>query len=64
MVSKNSRNQAIMRYREKTYERIVIDVKKGKRDFYKQEAAKRGLSLAMLIQNAVEDYLKNNPPKD
>ena len=64
MLNKTARNQAIMRYRDKTYERIVLDVKKGKRDFYKQEAAKRGLSLAMLVQNAVEDYLKNYPPKD
>ena len=60
MPNKTARNQAIMRYRDKTYERIVLDVKKGTKDFYKSEAAKRGLSLAMLIKNAVEEYLHNH----
>lgn len=53
---------AKMRYYEKNYERVAFDVKKGKRDFYKEEAAKRGLSLAMLIQNSISEYLKNHPP--
>lgn len=60
MPNKTSRNQAIMRYRDKTYERIVLDVKKGKKDFYKEEAEKRNLSLAMLIQKGVEEYIKNH----
>lgn len=60
MPNKTARNQAIMRYRDKTYERIVLDVKKGTKDFYKSEAAKRNLSLAMLIQKGVEEYIKNH----
>ena len=60
MLNKTARNQAIMRYRDKTYERIVLDVRKGTKDFYKSEAAKRGLSLAMLIQNSINEYLKNH----
>ena len=53
---------AKMRYYEKNYERVGFDVKKGKRDYYKEEAAKRGLSLAMLFQKAVEEYLQNHQP--
>lgn len=63
MAATRAKILANMRYREKTYDRIAVDLKKGTKDFYRSEAAKRGLSLAMLVQNAVEDYLKNNPPK-
>lgn len=61
---KTSKSQrlATARYREKTYERIVIDVRKGKKDRYKEEAAKRGLSLAMLIQKGVEEFIENHQP--
>lgn len=54
---------AVMKYRDKTYERIVLDVRKGTKDFYKKEAAKRGLSLAMLIKNSVEEYIRNHQPE-
>ena len=54
---------ATMRYAEKNYDKIDIRVKKGKREYYKQEAAKRGLSLAMLFQKGVEEYLENHQPE-
>ena len=57
-----SQKLAVMKYREKTYERLVVDLKKGKRDYYKQEAARRGLSLSMLVQKSIEEYLQNHAP--
>lgn len=53
---------ANLKYRAKTYDRISIDVKKGKREEYKQAAKERGISLALIIQKGVEEYIRNHPP--
>lgn len=63
MAISKSQLLATARYHDKNYDRISIDLKKGKRDFYKREAEKRGLSLAMLIQTGVEEYIKNHQPE-
>lgn len=63
MPVKKCQIQAVARYRAKNYETIAIDVKKGKREYYKAEAAKRGLSLASLIQTAVEKYIDDTASK-
>ena len=55
-----SQLRATAKYRAKTYEKIAIDVKKGKRDYYKSEAAKRNMSLAAFVQTAVEKYIAEN----
>ena len=57
-MAKESQAGAVAKYRAKNYEQIAIDVKKGKREYYKTEAAKRGLSLATFIQTAVEKYIE------
>lgn len=62
MATPKSRLLANARYHEKAYDRICVDLKKGKREYYKEEAEKRGLSLAMLIQKGVEEYLHNHQP--
>lgn len=62
MSTPKSRLLANARYIEKAYDSLAVRVKKGKRDYYKQEAAKRGLSLASLIQKSVEEYLHNHQP--
>ena len=62
MTTSKSRLLANARYREKAYDSVTIQLKKGKKDHYKEEAAKRGLSLAMLIQKGVEEYLENHQP--
>ena len=49
---------AVLKYRAKAYDRISIDVPKGKREEYNQSAAKLKTSLAKLIQVAVEEYTK------
>ena len=40
-------------------DRISIDVPKGTRDTYNQSAAELKLSLAKMIQYAVEEYIRN-----
>ena len=57
-------------YKDKFYDRMAIWVKKGIRDEYKQAAARMGVSLASLVQTAVEEYIENHggevinrPPK-
>ena len=47
-------------YKNLNYDRLAIWIKKGARDNYKQSAAKLGVSLAMLVQNGVEEYIKNH----
>lgn len=59
MTIKESQLMAVARYRAKNYETIAIDVKKGKREYYKSEAKKRDLSLAAFIQTAVEKYIED-----
>ncbi len=53
---------ANLRYRAKTYDRVSIDVKKGKREEWKKAAKERGISLALIIQKGVEEYILNHPP--
>ena len=47
-------------YRAKAYDRISIDVKKGKRDAYNAAAKDLDLSLAMLIQLGTEEFIRNH----
>ena len=57
-----ARIEANRRYRDKAYDRISIDVKKGKREEYRQAAAVRGMSLAGFLQNGADEYIQNHPP--
>ena len=38
-------------------DKIAINVPKGKRDVYRRAAAELGLSLSILIQNGVEEFI-------
>ena len=53
--------KANRRYDQKTYERIGILVKKkdNKRDEWKAEAEKRGMSLSGFLYGCVEYVIKN-----
>ncbi len=51
---------AVEKFRTKKFDRVTVNVPKGKRDAYKLGAEFLELSLSVLIQNAVEDYLENN----
>lgn len=59
MAYSEAHKRATMKYKEKTYERIVVDVKKGLRDVYKAQAEKRGMSLAAYIQYLIERDMEN-----
>lgn len=60
MVASKTQLLANARYREKAYDALNIFVKKGKKDFYKDSAAKLGISLSALIQKGVEEYIEKN----
>ena len=50
-----------MRYRPKTTrDLLAVEILKGKRDVYKQAAAELGLSLSMLVQTSVEEFIRNH----
>ena len=57
---KESQLRATAKYHAKNYDAVTIRLKKGKREYYKAEASKRGLSLAAFIQTAVEKYIAEN----
>ena len=61
MAVTKAQQYAKQRYFDKHYERVGFDVKKGKRDYYKEEAAKRGLSLSAFFQKAADEYIENHP---
>ena len=46
--------------RKNNRERLAIEVPKGKRDEYKAAAQELGLSLSRLVQNGVEEYIRNH----
>ena len=48
-----------MKYRPKK-DIVAVQVPKGKRDVYKMAAAELGLSLSMLVQYGVEEYIRNH----
>lgn len=62
MTISESQLRATARYHAKKYDTLTIRVAKGKRDEYKDEADKRGLSLATFIKTAVEKYINDTAP--
>lgn len=56
---KQSQIDAVKRYRAKALDRITIEVKKGFKDKWKQEAEKRGMSLQGFIKYAVDLCIQN-----
>lgn len=45
------------KWRKEHYEKLGIGLPAGTKDFWKQEAEKRGLSLAGMIKQAVSEFL-------
>ena len=54
MAYSEAQKNATLRYKAKAYDRINLDVKKGLREQYKAQAAKRGLSLNAYIVSLIE----------
>lgn len=55
-----SQKLAQAKYDQKSYDQILIKVRKGKREEYKDAAEKLGLGQMELFRTAVEEYIKNH----
>ncbi len=64
MAVSQTRRLSIEKYRREKRDQLAVDVSKGKRDVYKAGAATLRLSLSMLIQTVVEDYLSRHAGED
>lgn len=53
----NVRGRNNTKYRDKTYDRIIIYVPKGKREELKEYVAEQGMSVNEFINNAIESYM-------
>lgn len=60
MAISESQKLSIAKYRQEKRDRISTDVPKGKREVYNVAAKDLGLSLSMLIQNGVEEYISRH----
>jgi len=64
MAISESQKLSIAKYRQEKRDRISTDVPKGKREVYNVAAKGLGLSLSMLIQNGVEEYISRHAGKN
>lgn len=60
MAYSEAQKNATLRYKAKAYDRINLDVKKGTREIYKAQAAKRGMSLNAYIVSLIEADMKKD----
>ena len=51
-------------YDAKAYDQILVRVKKGKREEWKQAAAERNIAYAELIRRGADEYIANHPVID
>lgn len=54
MAYSESAKKATIKYKKEHCERIVMDIPKGKKELFKAQAAKRGLSLQAYIVSLIE----------
>ncbi len=54
MAYSEAQKRATLKYKQKAYDKIYFDVPKGKKEVYKEQAAKRGLSLQAYIVSLIE----------
>ena len=59
MAVPDSKRISIAKYQQEKCDRLTVDVPKGKRAAYHLIAKELGVSLAMLIQNSVEEHARN-----
>ena len=56
----NSQTKAKNKYNAKVYDRISLSIKKGKKDEWREEAEKQGLSLNAFIEQAVNQMMTSD----
>ena len=61
MATTQAQMRATIRYRDKNFDRFEINVKKGKKEEYKQAAEERGIGLMELARRGIEEYIENHP---
>ena len=61
MTASKARLAANARYREKAIDRVVVEVRKGMKDSYKQSAEMRGIGLMELFRRGADEYIQNHP---
>ena len=49
------------KYNAKAYDQILVRVKKGKREEYKESAAMFGIGLMELFRRGADEYIQNHP---
>lgn len=59
MAYSEAQKRATMKYREKAYARINLDIKKEKKDEYKAQAEKKGMSLNAYIVSLIEKDMES-----
>ena len=52
------------KYNSANYDQILIRVKKGSKDEYKQAAADRAIGLMELFRRGADEYIQNHPVKE
>lgn len=60
MAYSEAQKQATMKYRKKNYARINLDLKREKKEQYRAQAAKRGLSLNAYIVSLIEKDMEED----
>lgn len=56
----DAQKKATLKYRKENYARINFDLKKEKKEQYKQRAQKKGLSLNAYITELIENDIAND----
>ena len=64
MARTQAQNLAQDKYNAKTYDQILVSVKKGKREEYKQAAEIRKIGYIEMIRQATDEYIQNHPVKE
>ncbi len=62
--SGNASTKAKNKYNAKTYDRIALQVKKGKRDIIREYAASKGESLNGFINRAIDEAMQDEGEKE
>ena len=58
MAYSEAQKRATIKYKAKTYDRLELQLKKGAKDEYRAQAAKRGMSLNAYIISLLEKAMK------
>jgi len=60
MAYSEAQKNATLKYRKENYARINLDLKKEKKDAYKAQAEKRGMSLNAYIIHLIEQDMERD----